>query len=169
MTLGGGGAQVYANSGTLNLTATGAGSDTINLYTGAATIGAGGTTNLLVNGGSGSLNFVGGAGSSTILGGAGNDTLFGGSGSASFTGGGGANLFEFTKLAGAGTGTITDFGNASTPNTLILIGYGVTAGTNALATAQLSGTTVTLTLSDNTKITFLNETVANLTGHITSI
>ena len=88
----------------------------------------------------------------------------GGAGSSTLTGSGGANLFEFTKVVGGGAATITDF---NTNNSVLLQGYGVGAADAALQSATTSGSSTILTLSDNTKITFLNVTTSQLTGHIT--
>src|SRR6185437_8055036 len=100
-----------------------------------------------------------------ILGGAGNDTLSGGAGSSTLAGGAGNNIFSFSSVVHGGVTTVTDFNSNDQVN---LVGYGSDAGATALANAAVSGGNTTLTLADNTKITFLNTSVAQLTGHITS-
>jgi Ca2+-binding RTX toxin-like protein len=105
-----------------------------------------------------------------MIGGVGSDTLAAGAGMDTLTGNGGNNLFLFNKAVIAGnapTDIVTDF--TSSNNSVLLAGYGAGAADAALTSATSSGGNTTLTLSDNTKITFLNASVANLTGHISSI
>jgi Ca2+-binding RTX toxin-like protein len=104
----------------------------------------------------------------SLVGGSGADTLVSGAGSTTLTGGAGANVFRFLASVDGSTtqATVTDF-NAS--DTVQLIGYGSVAAANALAGATTIGNSTTITLSDNTKITFLGVSAASaLTGHITS-
>jgi hypothetical protein len=62
---------------------------------------------------------------------------------------------------------ITDF-NAN--DTVYLAGYGSSEAANALSHATSSGGSTTLTLSDNTQITFQNVASASaLTGHLVSV
>jgi Ca2+-binding RTX toxin-like protein len=100
-----------------------------------------------------------------LIGGTGNDTLNAGVGATTMTGGGGVNLFQFGHVGG-GSVTVTDFnGN----DTVLLSGYDTGAANTALANAVSSNGSTTITLSDNTKITFLNVSGAtSLTGHVIS-
>jgi Ca2+-binding RTX toxin-like protein len=156
VTLGGaGGDQVFGNSGTLNLVATDTGSDSISLYTGASTI-TGGSGQLLIFGGGGTLNFVDGSGSATVNASTGNSTLTAGSGS---------DLFVFTKTGASPTEMINNF-NAGT--SVFLNGYAASEVNNDLANAKVIGGSLTVTLSDNTQITFANLTnTAQLGGRFT--
>jgi Ca2+-binding RTX toxin-like protein len=98
-----------------------------------------------------------GPGKDQLLAGTGNDTLFAGTGHATMTGGLGTDTFTFQQGL-AGTVTISDF---MTGDTVQLQGYGPNEAQDALANAKISGGSTTLTLSDNTKITFVG--VTNLT------
>ena len=67
------------------------------------------------------------------------------------SGGGGFNTFLFFNGQAGGSDVITDFN----PNDLLLLGgYGISAGTNAISNATVSGGSTTIALSDNTRITF---------------
>jgi Ca2+-binding RTX toxin-like protein len=116
----------------------------------------------------GSNTIFGGAdpnGQYSLLGGVGNDTILGNSGSATMAGGGGNNLFIFSN-GGASTDVISDF---SAIDTVYLAGYGSAAAGDALAAAVTTTAGTTITLSDNTKITFTGvNSSAALQGHIFS-
>ncbi len=105
-----------------------------------------------------------------MVGGAGNDTLVAGSGSSTLVGGSGADNFVFfhSVLAGHSVADIiTDF--STTQDGVILSGYSATEASHAIATASSIGGSTTLTLSDNTQITFLGiSSASNLTGRIIS-
>jgi hypothetical protein len=58
--------------------------------------------------------------------------------------------------------------NFTSNDFLALSGYGSAAGATALANAITAGSTTTLKLSDGTSISFLNTSVAQLMGHISS-
>ncbi len=103
-----------------------------------------------------------------LVGGAANDTIVGGNGNTTMTGGAGDNIFAFFNTAfgatlGGGTNLITDF-NAL--DTVLASGYGTAAAAAALAAATVSGGNTTITLADNTKITFAGVSSASaLSGH----
>jgi Ca2+-binding RTX toxin-like protein len=114
-------------------------------------------------GGSQSSNlFSAGTGSDRMIGGSGSDTMFAGTGSATMTGGAGGDFFTFIKGAAGGSDVITDF---NSNDSLILVGYSAASVSAAIGTA---GSGSTLTLSDNTKITFQNVSVSSITGNIHS-
>ena len=74
---------------------------------------------------------------------------------------GAGNLFEF--IAGQAGGSDLVEGLSSASQVLITLnGYGSTEEANALAGQTTNGSSVTVTLSDNTKITFDN--ITHLTG-----
>ncbi len=146
-----GGAQFHAYGG--NETLSGAGSTTNNLYYGSSV--AGSTTNLI--GGSGSNTFFAGSNTETMTGG-GNNEVF-------------AILRQATSVnAGGAHVTITDFNST---DTIFMVGYDSTQSASTLlahATGPAisgSGPGLTLTLSDNTTVTFTNLTsVSPLFGKI---
>ena len=114
--------------------------------------------------------YVGGldtAGHNLMMAGAGADTLNAGSGAATLFGGGGVDVFNFfASLGGAGAvnAVIADW---SPTETVRLLGYAPGTGNNAVAGATTAGGSTTVTLSDNTKITFTGLTdPAALIGHL---
>ncbi len=160
--------------------------------TGATTVfGDGPSAITYINTTSGGLEYVGGPGSSTIdaslskgpnvlygadypnersllIGGAGPDNIVGGEGADTLVGSGGQNTFFFFPIAGGATAnhTIADF---SFIDTALLLGYGAGAASAAIAGATVANGSTTITLSDNTKITFTGLTNPNsLTGHLFS-
>lgn len=135
-----GGTMVDTGGGTTTYQA-GSGNETLN--------GAAATGPIILNGG------IDPNGRDLLIGGAGNDSLYAGTSADTFTGGGGQNQFVFYKNVIAGSApadVITDF-NAS--DTVYLAGYGGGAAASAVASATSSGGSSTITLSDNTSITFL--------------
>jgi Ca2+-binding RTX toxin-like protein len=113
---------------------------------------------------SGSNTFYGGTGSDQIFGGGGSNNFVGGSGSATVTANPGAsNLFEFINSAATSGGTDTVEGLTNTSQVHIaLSGYAMDEAANAVAGQTTNGTSVTISLSDGTKVTFENIT------HLTS-
>ena len=88
--------------------------------------------------------------------GAGHDTLTGGPGSDAF-------VFFAAQTAGANVTTINNFGGS---DGAFILNYGETAA-QVLATASVDGSGLTISLSDNTRITFTGMTqVSSLYGHI---
>ena len=148
-------------------------------YTGAdSTVlyqaGAGNET-LDASGATGGMSILGGrdqAGVNSLVGGAGNDTFYAGSGADTMVAGGGSDKFVFYKsiIAGASVAPhdyVSGF-NAAT-DMVYLAGYGSAAAATAIANAHSAGNATTLTLSDNTKITFAGiSSASSLSGHITS-
>jgi hypothetical protein len=140
-------------------------------------------------GANGSLGFFAGAGSETVnasaatanttlvggaaagsqdvmLGGSGNDTLIAGTGADTLGGGGGSNQFAIIDGRAGGNVVITDF---NSQDVVALYSYGASAASTALQGAQSTGGNTTITLSDNTTITFLGVSSASeLHGHIFS-
>jgi Ca2+-binding RTX toxin-like protein len=105
-------------------------------------------------------------GADSLIGGVGNDTFFGGAGSDTMTGGGGRDLFAFFSRTTTGQhDTITDFNGS---DTVVFGGYDPNqSATTLVNNASTANGQVTLTLSDNTQVTFSNISNASaLNGHI---
>jgi Ca2+-binding RTX toxin-like protein len=103
-----------------------------------------------------------------IIGGAGSDQITGSAGSDTLVGGGGGNGFVFWASFGgpAANHVISDF---SSIDYVGLGNYGPDAAAAAIAGATTSGNSTTITLSDNTRITFTGVTNPGaLNGHIFS-
>ena len=160
VTAGTGGATLFgANGSDVNLN--GAGNV---LYGGYSTSGEGET----VNGASlsGAVDIYAGAGNDSLVGGTGSDTMVAGTGDDTMTGGAGNNLFGFFDGSAGGHYTITDF---SSSDAVYLGGYGTAAAATAIANATSAGGSTTITLADNTTITFSGVSSASqLEGHIGS-
>ena len=117
----------------------------------------------------GNLMLFGNGAASELDGGAGNDTLVAGSGSNTLSGGQGSNTFIFSDTSSGGHDVIADFGS-SAGNLVGLFGYGANEARTVLAAAvdNASGGS-SITLSDNTVITFNNLTADQLKAHGTQI
>jgi Ca2+-binding RTX toxin-like protein len=101
---------------------------------------------------------VAGSGTDTLCAGAGNDTLAGGLGSDAF-------VFFRSQTAGTNVTTVTNFNSS---DSVFLVNYGESTQ-QILNTANVGGSGLTLTLSDNTKVTFTGvNQVSTLWGHILS-
>lgn len=101
-------------------------------------------------------NVAGTTGSQLFIGGSASDTLVGGVGDATLTGGSGAaNVFGFRNSIAGGNYTITDFGSAA-GNSVLLVDYDYTKSDfqKVLDAAAHQNGNTTITLSDNSKITF---------------
>ena len=107
----------------------------------------------------GSLMFAG-SGSAAMFGGAGRDTFAAASGDAQMVAGSGVDEFIFSNSTGGGRTVIWNF--AQGLDHAALLGYGVDAVRDAVANAIVASGSTTVTLSDNTRITFAN--VAKLTA-----
>ncbi len=167
---GSGNATLTGGSGTTSLFGAAGGSMTYrNIDGGSVSYSAGignETIDASLSGGHGL--FVGGddtAGHNLLIAGAGADTLDAGSGADTLVGGGGANIFNvFTSLGGAASNhVISDF---SAIDTVLLVDYALGTGTNAVNAAIVADGSTTVTLPDNTRITFTGLTDPNaLRGH----
>ncbi len=107
-------------------------------------------------------------GHNLLVGGAGNDFINAGEGADTLVGGGGHNDFFFWSNYG-GPNANHVIGDFSALDTVLLVNYGGGAAGAAIANATTAGGSTTITLSDNTRITFTGVTnSAALTGHIVS-
>jgi Ca2+-binding RTX toxin-like protein len=169
-TVTGGSGSLYAQGGTagFNLLTAGIGQATLLGGAGGDTLTAagnapqelyGGAGNETLSGGTatGADTFFAGPGQDQITGGLGADTYVGGAGQATVNAVGSSNVFDFIHGAAGGTVLVNDLTNAAQVN-INLTGYGPTEAANALAGQTTDGTSVTLTLSDHTQITFENIT-----------
>ena len=132
----------------------GSGAETLN--------GTDATSGIVVNGG------IDAAGQDFLVAGSGNDSLYAGTGADTMTGGTGSDQFVFYRAVISGSApsdVITDMGS---DDVVYLAGYSADEAARVLATAALSGGGTTVTLSDNTRVTFMDVTSANLAGHIVS-
>jgi hypothetical protein len=174
-TIAGGSGDVSVTGGSGGTTLFGGGGGAIH-YTGDAgallyAAGSGNET-LDASGSSTSNQMFGGqdrGGHDLIIGGSGNDTLVAGSGSDTLAGGfAGHDVFVFFSSNGgiAANDLVMNF---TANDTVLLSGYGAVAAGVALSRATSSGGATTITLSDNTTITFSDiASVAGLSGHIVS-
>jgi Ca2+-binding RTX toxin-like protein len=108
---------------------------------------------------SGADTFYAGSGSDQITGSFGADTFVGGTGAASITAGlgGTSDVFQFVDGSSGGTDLVAGLTSASQVS-INLVGYGPNEAQNAVNTQSSTANSVTITLSDNTKITFDNIT-----------
>jgi Ca2+-binding RTX toxin-like protein len=98
-----------------------------------------------------------------------NDTIVAGTGSETITGGAGSDLMSFVKSIVSVTSPSDSITNFTSSDAVALYGYGSSAAAAALSAATSAGGNTTITLSDNTKITFVGVSSASaLTGHIFS-
>jgi Ca2+-binding RTX toxin-like protein len=137
------------------LTDAGNGTDLLVAGAGAETLNAASST--------GSLNaFFGGSGADSMTGGSGQSFFLTGSGNETLTGGKGLSEFVFLSGSTARTDTITNFNSG---DLIGLFNYGSNAAAKAVASATVTSSGTTLTLSDNTTIVlagFTNLTQANV-------
>ncbi|HEX3992390.1 MAG TPA: calcium-binding protein [Acetobacteraceae bacterium] len=123
---------------------------------------AGGNETLFGGFGSGSDTFYGGSGADQITGGTGTNTFVAGTGTATITASPGSmNVFDFMKTMGGGSETVTGLTDQSQVH-IDLSGYGKNEVKYALAHQTTANGSVTVTLSDNTTVTFQN--IASLSG-----
>jgi plastocyanin len=136
-----------------------AGGDNDQLYAGGgarqALHAAGGNETLFGGFASGMDTFYAGSGSDQITGSTGQSTFVLGTGSATISAGssGSPSVFEATNGSAGGTDLVRGLSSTSQLD-IVLTGYGPNEAVNALEGQTTNGSSVTITLSDNTKITF---------------
>ena len=143
---------VYGGSGGHNFLMAGMGAATL--------FGGGNGDQLFAIGGVGQALHAG-AGNETLSGAfsGGADTFYGSAGATSIIGGSGNDTFVFTNGEAGGSATIQGFSHGS--DVIDLQGYGKNAVSEALKSQHKMGGNDTITLADNTSVTFLG--VSNLT------
>ena len=134
------GDTLFANGTAQSVLVAGAGNET--LFGGASTA---------------ANTYVAGAGPNVIGGGSGADTIIFGAGNATVNGGGGADLFVFAKGRAGGPVLLNQFDPAAGAR-VALQGYDPNEAANAIARAATTGGSTTITLSDNTRISFAGVT-----------
>ena len=100
---------------------------------------------------SGNDSLVAGSGRDLLTGGSGNDTFYGGTGASTMLGGSGNDIFAFVKSLNGGTDLVMNFTSA---DKIDLQGFGKHAVQDALASQTFADGSVTITLPDNTRVTF---------------
>jgi Ca2+-binding RTX toxin-like protein len=99
----------------------------------------------------GNDTLVAGSGNDQLLGGSGNDTFYGGAGASTMMGGSGDNIFAFVKSLNGGTDLVVNFTSA---DKISLLDFGKHAVQEALDSQTFAPAGVTITLPDNTRVTF---------------
>jgi Ca2+-binding RTX toxin-like protein len=96
-------------------------------------------------------SLVAGSGNDLLIGGSGNDTFYGGTGASTMDGGSGHDIFAFAKSLNGGTDLVVNF---TSVDKIALQGFGPHAVENALNSQTFANGSVTISLPDNTRVTF---------------
>ncbi len=106
---------------------------------------------------SGADTLTAGAGKNLLIGGLGADTFVGGAGHATVQSGFGSDVFAFMKGQAGGSELVTGIFDPSGIK-IALVGYGAGEAEHALKTATVKNGSITIGLSDGTKVTFQDVT-----------
>jgi Ca2+-binding RTX toxin-like protein len=106
---------------------------------------------------SGADTLAAGSGKDLLIGGTGADTFVGGSGFATVMAGSGSQVFEFINHEAGGTELVQGIFDPSSIK-IDLVGYGHSEVSHALASQTVTNGSVTIGLTDGTKVTFENVT-----------
>jgi hypothetical protein len=159
---GAGAATIYGGAGGDVLVAGGSAGDLILAGAGNETlIGSNQASADTLAGGSGNDLMVAGNGNDVMFGGSGPDTMLAGIGNAVMVAGSAQDLFVFANGHAGGSDIIWNFTQGR--DHVLLANYGPNAVATALAGAVVAGGSTTITLADNTRITFGG--IAQLTAH----
>ncbi len=169
---GSGGGLFAAGAGGGSLVFAGTGASTVFGVANGDVLFAGGSAPdlLLAGGGNETLTGIGSTGANVLRGGSGNDligggagaeTFYAGLGSDTFLGGSGADLYVFADGDAGGRDLVVGFYQGK-GDLVSLQGYGPDAVSTVLAQQTASGAGTTITLGDNTSITFAG--VSHLTA-----
>jgi Ca2+-binding RTX toxin-like protein len=101
---------------------------------------------------SGPDTLIAASGQDQLVGGSGSDTFVGGTGASTMLGGSGHDVFLFVRGIVGGTDLVENF---TSSDKIKLQGYGPHAVQDALSSQTFAGGSATITLSDNTRVTFL--------------
>jgi Ca2+-binding RTX toxin-like protein len=107
------------------------------------------------------VTLAAGAGNATLIGGSANDLLIGASGNSLIVTGAGSDTVDFYQGNSGGSKNLAVF---TSRDVLVLTGFGASAATTALAGATSTLAGVAITLSDQTKITFLG--ASSISGYV---
>jgi hypothetical protein len=157
------GSTATVNGGSGAVTIFGASGDNL-FYSNPSSVGGavmaayGGNEMLNASASNAAVTLASGMGNATLIGGFANDLLIGGSGNSLITMGAGADSVDFYQGNAGGTNILADFGSS---DLLILTNYGASAAASALAGATVEKAGMTITLPDQTKITFLGVSSLN--------
>jgi Ca2+-binding RTX toxin-like protein len=156
-TLFGGSGQDLLVAGTGASTLIGGGSGAVIVGLGSnpdALVAGSGNETLVGSAGGGNDLMFAGTGTDAMFGGSGNDTFIGASGAAQMVAGAGQEVFLFSQGSAGGSAVIWNFAQGA--DEVALLGYGANAVSNALASATVAFGSTTISLPDNTRITFAN-------------
>jgi Ca2+-binding RTX toxin-like protein len=152
----GGNNQLWAGDGAATLIGGGNGDQLFayGQYDQVLTAAAGNETlSAAFSGGADSL--TAGSGADRLIAGTGADTFVAGTGAATVSAGPGSDVFAFIKGHAGGTELVQDIADP-TALRISLQGYGCEAAADALASQQVAAGSVTIALTDGTKVTFQN-------------
>lgn len=108
---------------------------------------------------SGANSLVAGSGKDQLLGGSGADTFVGGTGASTMIGGSGKDIFAVVRSLNGGVDQVV---NCTSADKIDKPGYGPHAVPSALSSQTFSNGSVTITLADNARVTFVG--VSELTS-----
>ena len=149
----------YRDSAGSALYAAGVGNETLDA--------SGSASNMTIIGAASSTN--GSGFNESLVGGSGADSFYAGTGSDTMVGHSQNNVFSFAKSVIANLAPQDFISGFQGNNSVFLSGYGSGAAATALQNATSAGGNTTLTLADNTKITFMGVSSASqLSGHVVS-
>jgi Ca2+-binding RTX toxin-like protein len=106
---------------------------------------------------SGADTLTAGSGKDLLTGGIGNDTFVGGAGKTTVQAGFGADVYAFMKGQAGGSELVTGIFDPSSIK-IALVGYGANEVDHALSTATVKHGSITIGLTDGTKVTFQDVT-----------
>ena len=115
-----------------------------------------GSEDLVGSGDGGNDIMFAGSGADRMFAGSGNDTFVAATGGAQMVAGPGNDLFVFSNGAAGSANAIVNFTQGQ--DHVALFGYGTNAVADALAHASVAFGSTSITLADNTTITFANVT-----------
>jgi Ca2+-binding RTX toxin-like protein len=112
------------------------------------------------------LSAVSSSGADALVAGSGKDQRLGGSGASTMIGGSGKDIFAFVRSLNGGVDQVVNFTSA---DKIGLPGYRPRAVPSALSSQTFSNGSVTITLADNTRVTFVGVSALTrknfITGH----
>jgi Ca2+-binding RTX toxin-like protein len=154
----GGNNFLFAGNGAATLIGGGSGDQLYAFGSSAQWLKAGvGNETLSAAASSGADTLTAGAGKNLLVGGIGADTFVGGAGHATVQAGFGADVYAFMKGQAGGSELVTGIFDPSSIR-IALVGYGAGEADHALSTASVKHGSISIGLTDGTKITFQDVT-----------